>query len=531
MSKNVKLTAGAVRSALPRGIFVHASADDTVLEGENAAAEIAAEVTQMEAYVCASCDTHLTAAADSSPFCVNCGSTTVKDSAPAAVKAKVNASTIFASVGCPGCGTNITLQASALHACGNSIHCSVCGEHMDVSLTAAADEYVMPEGVTAADNVDDKLPEVKPEPAVAELPAVEPIEETPVAATEEIPVVAAEEPTDELAIVEEKPLEAGMDSSEEADVIPTEGDQPILAADGMQVGAEDLLPMPGEEVTASTDASKMAPITKHEDCEGVADDRGSVLANALNVDDTANDLSFVEVQGRLAALKAHVTVYSLQASDAGDNADLMFQSNFISAVRRNIQSKGLRAGLEDFGFRPVRVPTVTQETVKASITAATQKVEEKHLKAAANLEESLAIAATGLNRGKFRNFTNPLRAALEAELQAVGVRNAGRVVANVFDRYGVEYTSNLLRAANKVSQLSAEARQDMKEMLNMTREVSAGMEEDNMQEDTALVARLQAAPINTVGNTQKVAPSRVSASVNDRVNAIIAGDAPLTFNF
>jgi hypothetical protein len=410
---------------------------------------------------------------------------------------------------------------------------------MDVSLTAAADEYVMPEGVTAADNVDDKMPEIKPEPAVAELPAVEAIEETPVVAAEEIPVVAAEEvpvvaaeePTDDLAMVEEKPLEAGMASSEEADVIPAEGDQPILAADGMQVGAEDLLPMPGEEVTASADASKMAHITKHEDSEGVTDDRGSVLANALNVDDTANDLSFVEIQGRLAALKAHVTVYSLQASDAGDNADLMFQSNFISAVRRNIQSKGLRAGLEDFGFRPVRVPTVTQETVKASITAATQKVEEKHLKAAANLEESLAIAATGLNRGKFRNFTNPLRAALEAELQAVGVRNAGRVVANVFDRYGVEYTSNLLRAANKVSQLSAEARQDMKEMLNMTREVSAGVEEDNMQEDTALVARLQAAPINTAGNTQKVAPSRVSASVNDRVNAIIAGDAPLTFNF
>ena len=68
MAKNVGLTASALQQSLPRGVLVHASADENFMEDPNAAATIAAEVEGMQAYVCAACDTHLTASADSKPF-------------------------------------------------------------------------------------------------------------------------------------------------------------------------------------------------------------------------------------------------------------------------------------------------------------------------------------------------------------------------------------------------------------------------------------------------------------------------------
>ena len=530
MAKNVRLTASALQQSLPRGVLVHASADENFMEDPNAAATIAAEVEGMQAYVCAACDTHLTASADSKPFCINCGSVTVPEAEPTAVKARVTASTILAAVGCDACGTTMTLQASAINACGNRIHCSTCGNHMHVALSASTDEnneYEVPDNLQAGEkkNSDDVLPEIKPEAPAEEAPAaaseVTVAEEAPM--EPEVPEVKAAEMPEEETV----PLDAAP--SEEADVVPMGDDNLLLASDESEINPDELVAAPAAELTAANDAVKMAPHTKHEDSEGVCDDRGSILADAMNVDDTANDLSFISAAGRVVALKAHVTVFSLRASDAGDNVDLIESPQFISAVKRHVQAKGLRAALQDFGFKPVRVPVVSQETVKASITAATAKVEEKHKVVAANMEDALAIAATGLNSGRFRNYENPLRAALSAELSALGIRNPNRVVAKVFERYGITYTQNLLAAANSISRLSAEARKDMKDMLNMTREITAGDEEAEVSApDTPLEARLTAAPIGAV---KQPPVARLSASVDERAQAILAGKAPLSFNF
>lgn len=544
MLKNVRLTAASLQKALPKGVMIHASADDTFLENPNATAEIAAEVADMQAYVCASCDTHLTAAAGNAPFCVNCGSVTVEDKSDTALKAKITASTVLAAVGCSSCGTTMTLQASALSACGNRIHCSSCGEHLSVALPAAADEYVVPQDLQASDDIPQEVT------AAEEMPQeVTAAEDVPVAteveASEAFPegVTAAgdgealepEADLDDMLTPEDAPVEEDHDNvpldaspSEEADVVvPDDSAESLMASDGTDVNPEELVAAPEEIVATATDDAKLAPYTKHEEYEGVQDDKGSILADALGVDDTANNLSFVAAAGRLVAMKGHMTLFSLRASDAGDNVDLMTTPQFVSAVQRHVQKVGLRAGLRAFGFRASRVPVTTAETVKASVQAATTKLEASHKRVTANLEESLAIAATGLNKGRLKDFNNPLKAALVAELQALGVRNSGRVIAKVFDKVGLEYTRNLLAAAQKISVLSAESRKDMKDMLNMTREVTAS--DDMLEEDpadTSLEARLTASPVTASNTTTRVAAS----SVDEYVAAILSNKAPLTFN-
>jgi hypothetical protein len=69
----------------------------------------------------------------------------------------------------------------------------------------------------------------------------------------------------------------------------------------------------------------------------------------------------------------------------------------------------------------------------------------------------------------------------------------------------------------------------MKDMLNMTREITAGDEEAEVSApDTPLEARLTAAPIGAV---KQPPVARLSASVDERAQAILAGKAPLSFNF
>ena len=536
MSKNVKLSAAAIKKTSPQGVFIYATADPAILDSENAVEDIVAETTgAMTAYVCASCDTHITASTQGSPFCINCGSHSLVATAEA--PATIDASTILAGVDCHNCNTTHAITAHVITACKNSIHCSSCGEHLQIH--ANTDEFQeapttevqaqeMPEAeITATeDSMDQMLPT-----AGEELPGAEaPVE----AATDEQPLELVDTQVQAETSEDEIPLDATL--SEEDDVSAEPLPEPISAeaADEEMVSdggvAEELVAAPDMGMELEAGKKGLAPITKHDEMEGVKDDRGSILADALNVDDTAKELSFSLVSNRLVASKGHVSVFSLTASDAGANADIMNTATFSKAVLHHVSAKGLRAGLADLGFKPVRVPVVTKQEITASIASVRKDFQAKEQAVKASMEDCFAIAAVGLSRGAFKGYENPLRAAFETELSMQGVRNPKKIAASLFDKYGVQFSKNLVELSAKLSKMTVEARKDTADMLDMTREVVtaevAETEEENAVQTTPIEARLSVtASMLRPGKGQVV----IASSVLDKANSILSGNQPLNF--
>lgn len=537
MSKNVKLSAAAIKKTSPKGVFIYATADPAILDSENATEEIVAETTgAMTAYVCASCDTHITASTHGSPFCINCGSHSLVASTEE--PATINASTILAGVACHNCGTTHVITAHVITACNNSIHCSSCGEHLQIH--ASTDEFggetpeaeitaqeEMPEAeITATeDSMDQMLPAAEEELPATEAPPVE-------AATDEQPLELVDTQVEAEMSEEEIPLDATL--SEEDDVSAEPLPEPISAEADEMVSdggvAEELVAAPDTGMELEAGKKGLAPITKHDDLEGVKDDRGSILADALGVDDTAKDLTFSLVSNRLVASKGHVSVFSLRAADAGANADILATPTFSKAALHHVSAKGLRAGLADLGFKPVRVPVVTKQEITASIASVRKDFQDKEKQVKASMEDCFAIAAVGLSRGAFKGYENPLRAAFETELSMQGVRNPKKIAASLFDKYGVQFSKNLVELSAKLSKMTAEARKDTADMLDMTREVVtaevAETEEENTVKSAPIEARLSmTASLLRTGKNQAVTAS----SVLDKANSILSGNQPLNF--
>lgn len=533
MSKNVKLSAAAIKKTSPQGVFIYATADPAVLDSENAVEEISAETAgSMTAYVCAACDTHITASAEGSPFCINCGSHSLVATADTPVT--LEASAVLAGVICHNCNTTHAITAHVITACNNSIHCSSCGEHLQIHASAdefqepavtevQAQEEVMPEAELTAteDSMDQMLP------TEAEEPVVE-------AATDEQPLELVDTQVQAETSEDEITLDATM--SEEDDVSGEPLPEPISAeaAEGEMVSdggvAEELVAAPEMDVELEAGKKGLAPITKHDEMEGVKDDRGSILADALGVDDTAKELTFSLVSNRLVASKGHVSVFSLKASDAGDNADIMATQTFSKAAMHHVSAKGLRAGLAELGFKPVRVPVVTKQEITSSIASVRKDFQAKEQAIKASMEDCFAIAAVGLSRGAFKGYENPLRAAFESELALQGVRNPKKIAASLFDKYGVQFSKNLVELSAKLSKMTVEARKDTADMLDMTREVVtaevAETEEEDAVQTTPIEARL--AVTASLVRASKGQPV-IASSVLDKANSILSGKQPLNF--
>lgn len=535
MSKNVKLSAAAIKKTSPQGVFIYATADPSILDSENAVEDIVAETAgAMTAYVCASCDTHITASTQGSPFCINCGSHSLV--ATTDEPATIEASTVLAGIACHNCNTTHAITAHVITACNNSIHCSSCGEHLQIHASAETFDEVPPVEMTAQE-MPEEMPEEEltagEDPLDQMLPSADEVQ----AAMDEQPLELVDTQVEAAPEMSEDEISLDATMSEEDDVSTEELPEPISAeaTDEEMVSdggvAEELVAAPDDGMELEAGKKGLAPVTKHDEFEGVKDDRGSILADALGVDDTSSNLTFSLVSNRLVASKGHVSVFSLRASDAGANADIMNTATFSKAVLHHVSAKGLRAGLTQLGFKPVRVPVVTKQEITASIASVRKDFQDKEKAVKASMEDCFAIAAVGLSRGSFKGYENPLRAAFEVELSTQGVRNPKKIAAALFDKYGVQFTQSLVELSAKLSKMTVEARKDTADMLKMTREVVTAevdeTEEDtNMQNSTPIEARLAVtASMLRTGKGQVVTAS----SVLDKANSILSGNQPLNF--
>jgi len=259
---------------------------------------------------------------------------------------------------------------------------------------------------------------------------------------------------------------------------------------------------------------------------------GDTLMDTLEIDDTPAALALTVSAGRVVAMKGHVAVASLTARDAGQNADIMQSAVFQAAVQRQVEKVGVRAGLKAFGFKPIRVPSMSKATIARKVNEVQQASVNRERQREKVFAASFALAAAGLSRGRWKGYENSLRAAVEQQLQMAGVRNVKTVSARIFEEHAIPFSRSLLELASKLSAMSEESRKEMAETLDMTVDCSTDMEsvEQGVSPELETVdARLMA----TAAVLRPLATGRqIQASVDasQAASAILEGRAPLSFS-
>lgn len=523
-----KLSAAVIEKQLPKGLFLFASANESVLTAEDPLGEIA---KLSASYTCAGCSTHLTASVESGvePFCPNCG-----DSKLTASTHTISNDTDLKGVRCAGCSSVNLISAAYLTANSMHMHCGMCGTSIEASVDeeapveAAAEPEVPvtasedadaddvggdsdPEEVEATTHAEPDGDEAAPVVAAGDLALAEP-DGDEAAAPAPAPVAEGDNDEDDAlaAMISAEPLEQGIGTP------LTSGEEAPMSQDAdMQqnpddLNAAELAPLPDSEAPAGG-------LQAAEEEEEPGDSGNALMASLINADDTDKNLNFSVVAGSLVASKGVVSIYALRPQNAGANAGLIANPILAKAVRNEVRRVGLQAAMKNYGFTPIRANALSKKDLDKATLAASAKVSKIEASRKATQGECYAMAAVGLARGVYKDYPNTLKAALVDVLQLAGVQRPKQVVANLLEEHGIAYSRNLIALAERMQGMSAEVRATHKEsFLDMVdhKALAASVDEDETTVNTTnLNARLVATAMPT-GNTQPAARTAARTTLN-----------------
>ena len=561
MTKRQSAIAASVQKAT-RGnaAFVFASSADTLPQTSEAMTQKLTSAKYSK-FGCTACGTATHSRADTTPFCITCGAGEGHvHQIEADVKPAVTANTELVAMTCGLCNSSTVVEsvvANAITAANGKhpIHCSCCGNPM-IAEAAEQDGESAKMGV---DNVSDQTL-TTPEPGVVKADMDPDVSDADGDIDLSMESDGGYDFGAEDGDLDLENLDGGdddIDATDEfgiADEAPVEGDS-TLVTPGAPVLTESFdSPQPADEPGMDSFSLELEPVLDEAPMVPVADitetpdagdfeeslvlsneDVGDPLVDALDMDDTEQAVAFVRANGRLVVMKGHVAIASMSAKSKSPNSKLLHSNALPEATLASINQEGLRAGLRSVGFSLVKVPVST--VAKAAVE---RRVQEVQAKAAVSdtqkqkaFADSFALAAAGLNRGQWKGVTNPLRASMETELARAGVEQPRRVVASIFNAAGLEYAETLLATTNRLTKMSAGARKELSEVLNMTSAVSPAEEHDDMADDldsTPVESRFSKAGVNATAALLRPRHNAVAGATGGAA-AVLSGAAELNFSF
>lgn len=226
-------------------------------------------------------------------------------------------------------------------------------------------------------------------------------------------------------------------------------------------------------------------------------------------DSSVDDVVFATVGNAVHVLRSNRIIASMgpAAAKRAEVAPVYLMPQFQDVVASALAKKGLRKGLVQAGFQLAKVKVTAKATAKvvqAKVqTAVHARMESLHQRDAV-MEQALAISATGINKQFFKDVPNELKAHLEAELEQLGVRGAGRVVRAMFAQHGVSYAKSILTTAKRIAAMPDAVRENLIAALDMTDgacddELEADLEieedDDGMEELPATVTAALSRPV------------------------------------
>lgn len=309
---------------------------------------------------------------------------------------------------------------------------------------------------------------------------------------------AVEGEDDEEELADDEEINADFDMGSEDDTLENNNATTPLSADADtdEPMSDDWDTPPPDEGTENTelDVEEAEEVETPEEEEVVAEPEdmpgtGNELT-MLDVDETPDnatqDVAFASFGTRLMVIKAHriIATMTSRMARASGREDVYLTDQFQEVAASELQAKGLRRGLRGMGFTLAKVnvakTAVVNARVQLEVTKTTAAVRKVAASKEAAFQQSLTIAAVGINRRYFNEQPNELRAHLEAELNRAGMRGAGKLLQRAFAAHGPAYAKTIVELANKISAMPQESRDGFVSALDLT---SEDMEDD---EDTVI---------------------------------------------
>lgn len=375
----------------------------------------------------------------------------------------------------------------------------------------------------------------------------------------EVPAMASGAPAVTPAIVIELP----QGNAPQQDMALPMGNAPAapapaapMAPAGDDFGAAS--PAPGADIGAFDDGLAPAADPMDSDIEepaGPGAEQMSVL-DVDGADDSPEDVVFANVGSSVKVIKANRIIASMSKIVAAKNGheDMYMSEQFATVTEIEMAKHGVRAGLAKMGFAFATINLGKADVLNKRVEAKAQKL-TAGIRAEAEaqfdvLEQALAIAAVGINKGFFKNQTNELRAALDTELSAAGVRGHQKMLASVFATKGIDFAKAILTVAKQVSLMPEETRANFVAALDMVgdegmfgdssspdfqSQITAGHEEgdefaEEVYDNGASPSSVHAAllrPATNIRSRSEVSAKATGYSAN--AAAILSGRAPLPF--
>ena len=299
----------------------------------------------------------------------------------------------------------------------------------------------------------------------------------------------------------------------------------------------------GEGDAVKVESKKKAKKVKAEDKEDTVLDNNqkpgqltvesSMNYNLVDIDgvkDSESDLVFASVGGTKMAIHANRIIATINEESAKQLSadDIYLDDEYDEATMAEVKSVGLRAGLRRMGYTLSTVTVKSSAQVKANVArltaSATAEMKAKVEARDKVLQDSLILAAVGLNRNIFKDYENTLRNELVASLHNVGVRNASRIVRAAFEKYGTDYSKKLMMIASDIADLPEETREGLASQLDMTMEAEEDvMADPNLYGDPVTEAEEDEYPMASV---EAALRNPIKAST---VKSSVSVDAPLPF--
>lgn len=298
--------------------------------------------------------------------------------------------------------------------------------------------------------------------------------------------------------------------------------------------ADDDIELPADDADTEVSSTVLSP----EDSP-ICDDEMTMLDVDEVADNDSSNLTFAAAGTNLLVIKANRVIATMSESLAKSTGreDIYLSDQFMEVTASEIRSKGLRAGLKEMGLVEARVKVggsaAVKSLVKKEVTKTTAAVRSVAAAKADAMDQSLAIAAVGINRGYFAKQSNVLREAIESMLTTAGMRHAKRALNPIFSSVGPEYTKQVLTLAQKIAAMPQEARDGYIEALDLTSDdidepdedvVPIGaLTEDDGDDDFADV---EPATLATAGVARKRSVVQ-AGSMSVLASSILNGSAPL----
>ena len=535
-----KLIASAVRGGT---VFVYAaSSKDPVLAADNAYKTL--NKMETSSFECSDCGSkqHVVSSVTPEPYCVTCGSDRVIESnqrVPAT--ASFVADLELSCVTCGVCSTENVMPLKAVVAAKGCLHCITCGGGLDIAEEQIEESDFNPGanvtpsgGGNAALSAESDFPD-------AEEASAEDDEE------EDNKDVFTEE-SDALDGMDEMELDNG--SEDPTSFLP----EPSFGGDGMSM--PNFGDLTGMEEPGNEEQLFLDDVNSLEQPGSLAG--GEPLIDALELPDTNEGLTFMSRTNTLLAMKgAHVVAF-IHEKDAGKNADIMHSPEFATAVVMTAARLGTRKALARMGFQSICVKPTDTKAANRAIAEAKSTFAAEARKKETVFADCLAIAASGLAKGLFKGFKDPIRAAVETQLQSsMNVRSSKVVASRIMADNGLAYAKSLVMLANKLSGMTAQTRKEYADMLDLVEdgtEVSltadasempgnkyehSGVDDgedvtdssedlDSVQSRLTTAALFRPSRASSIGGEVGSVGRKVNASAS--ASAILAGTAPLSFS-